>query len=827
MNRFKLMLSKHEKLKDNKYFSSLMTHQGPKSLRIGVFFDGTMNDQSVPDKFTNIFKLSTLYPQTLGSNLTGVTPSCRIYIRGVGTAPNELRAASDTATGWGGEERINGVVYAIVQFLERFKSLFGHHPQTVKFDIFGFSRGAALARNFVNAVLQNFFTSEFTTTYPLTMEIEFLGLFDTVASIGIPGNEKNPGYALHVPLDKIKTKTIHLVAEDELRDDYDLTSILSEPLFHSSRDYFSEKAEEIVCPGVHADIGGGYISGYEHGSSNNQLALYYLNLMRNKAIDCGVPFKIENPYKTDDKIDEYLSYILASYDFIDAPIFRTTCKYYRTLEVTKVAAPKIIKRNKIATKKLILSPVLTSISPSPMILKDIMIENIDLKLHMAKNIKSYLSLEVKAGTNIKLLEILKDKICVMSNEVGLEAGSTSNLHNMNFLDISKHFYSTYVHNSLDSDGIAVLPEVGRLTCTKKGASNSSTYETPIFRRMVFKVGPIKMVEKPPTVGTPEHLCVFNRFRPKESSTVDFTLLSDLQIQSSTQKLIQEAEADKYKPISREIDNLATKYNTRVSVTSKGLVRKLGTNILKTYKNIGVIYGIGLDKKTSLYELFKHSNKDFGWGELRNTSLINVSHLGSIAYKHPQNNNTIFEYNFLIETSDPWDKVDPSFFDMTRSLNGNFYYMELVSVKGEGPPLPDSYYEGNYEMPSMANSFVREKRCYVDSSMMSAALASAGYYSSYFDGEKLYGIPQNFVTNRYILGGQEYLDRKTQEKIEDMYGWLSFLAHGSKFWECVNACSGIGGRGQVRKGTVQTPYSLSQPTIQRNSPKTPPETHKAR
>lgn len=208
MNRFKLMFSKHEKLKDNKYFSRLMTHKGPNSLRIGVFFDGTMNDARTPDKWTNIYKLSKLYPQTLDPSFTKGTPTCRIYVRGVGTSPIELRAALDTATGWGGEERINGVVYAIVKFLEEFNNLYNKYPQTIKFDIFGFSRGAALARNFVNAILQNFFTSEFTRTYPLTMEIEFLGLFDTVASVGVPGNEKNPGYALHVPLEKIKTKTI-------------------------------------------------------------------------------------------------------------------------------------------------------------------------------------------------------------------------------------------------------------------------------------------------------------------------------------------------------------------------------------------------------------------------------------------------------------------------------------------------------------------------------------------------------------------------------------------------------------------------------------------
>lgn len=133
--------------------------------------------------------------------------------------------------------------------------------EKIEFDIFGFSRGAAAARHFANEVLKgehSLLAKALPTGSPLLsrnfnwrlktdVTINFIGLFDTVAAIANPGlfdfsgtNNRNPGVNLKLP-DGCANKVVHLVARDEVRENFALNS-----LGHIDLD----------LPGAHSDLGG-------------------------------------------------------------------------------------------------------------------------------------------------------------------------------------------------------------------------------------------------------------------------------------------------------------------------------------------------------------------------------------------------------------------------------------------------------------------------------------------------------------------------------------------------------------------------------------------
>ena len=111
--------------------------------------------------------------------------------------------------------------------------------------VFGFSRGAALARKFVSRILA---VNE-------DCEVSFLGVFDTVAAMnGI--HRKGEKVSSDVVFengtlnDRVK-RAVHIVALDEDRVPYTPTLINRDPASPS-------RILEVWFPGVHSDIGGGY-----------------------------------------------------------------------------------------------------------------------------------------------------------------------------------------------------------------------------------------------------------------------------------------------------------------------------------------------------------------------------------------------------------------------------------------------------------------------------------------------------------------------------------------------------------------------------------------
>jgi len=127
----------------------------------------------------------------------------------------------------------------------------------IRLSIFGFSRGAAKARAWANMVERRWAAAGLAG---LTIQIDFLGVFDTVASVGLaqsaPGATGHSAWAddgnLIVP-SSVK-RCVHLVSAHEVRGSFPLDSVCQGQNLPAN-------CKEVVYPGVHSDVGGGYPPG--------------------------------------------------------------------------------------------------------------------------------------------------------------------------------------------------------------------------------------------------------------------------------------------------------------------------------------------------------------------------------------------------------------------------------------------------------------------------------------------------------------------------------------------------------------------------------------
>ncbi len=124
----------------------------------------------------------------------------------------------------------------------------------IHLSVFGFSRGATEARVFSNWFVEMCGGS----LCGIPVVFDFLGIFDTVASVGLANSSivadghmewADAKKGLRIP-GEIKS-CLHLVAAHELRRSFPLDSV---QVGRTSLD----KCKEIVYPGVHSDVGGGY-----------------------------------------------------------------------------------------------------------------------------------------------------------------------------------------------------------------------------------------------------------------------------------------------------------------------------------------------------------------------------------------------------------------------------------------------------------------------------------------------------------------------------------------------------------------------------------------
>ncbi|WP_103867173.1 DUF2235 domain-containing protein [Aquimarina sp. I32.4] len=202
-----------------------------------------------------------------------------VYIEGIGTE-NE---GSDSKMGMGMGTGSTGVKAKVKKGCEEVANAIADlgvdDINILYIDTYGFSRGAAAARNFIHEITQRkgavkeiitTGSGEYapvTTTIikyeddygPLgeflkekgvkvkTLVIHFAGLFDTVASLGL--NHDNDTSELKLNAVKKSLKTLQLAADDEHRSNFRLTNINST----------GNRGVEKFLPGVHSDIGGGYV----------------------------------------------------------------------------------------------------------------------------------------------------------------------------------------------------------------------------------------------------------------------------------------------------------------------------------------------------------------------------------------------------------------------------------------------------------------------------------------------------------------------------------------------------------------------------------------
>ena len=170
---------------------------GCKILKIGVFFDGTGNTKG-PDsskgQMSNVAKLSELYRDEEFKNEKGkeITSFMR-YTNGVGTYDsdiidffNPIDRKYDKGGGGGGAKRIYKMIDEVVEILNTnlydLSEPSGYARREI--DVFGFSRGAAMARDFVNTFFEDIGTKD---NY-IDIKFNFIGIYDTVGSFGKPGN---------------------------------------------------------------------------------------------------------------------------------------------------------------------------------------------------------------------------------------------------------------------------------------------------------------------------------------------------------------------------------------------------------------------------------------------------------------------------------------------------------------------------------------------------------------------------------------------------------------------------------------------------------------
>ncbi|HZI10875.1 MAG TPA: DUF2235 domain-containing protein [Myxococcus sp.] len=299
---------------------------------VSFFFDGTGNNLEADvrnNKHSNVARLYRLHQENTAQGIF------RYYLPGIGTL---FRAIGDTGgkmasgTGGGGEDRLD---WAMARLEERFKASKG---AKLNVSMFGFSRGAALARAFAIRIAEECEVGKNGVwlfklngkQYPI--RLYFMGLFDTVASVGVamaanneptrgltmglfgletamknrsgfsnslkniafgdsPGADPGAGSAnghmawgddMRVPA--MVEDCLHMVAAHEIRNSFPVDSVLQGL-------NYPKNCRELVFPGAHSDVGGGYRQGEGARSPGpgTQLSLIALWEMRTQALKAGVP----------------------------------------------------------------------------------------------------------------------------------------------------------------------------------------------------------------------------------------------------------------------------------------------------------------------------------------------------------------------------------------------------------------------------------------------------------------------------------------------------------------------------------------------------------
>lgn len=296
-------------------------------VHVGLFFDGTGNNKQLdydnlpPEKrkHSNVVRLYQAHQDSPSSGYF------RHYIPGVGTPFPEIGDTNRPDGGWPGgsafaEKGEHRIVWGLVQLINSVHryvygapliqpgqdktivnnlagvtnpgaarrlamrtwqgklqaALSGAKPvvEQINVSVFGFSRGAAEARAFCNWLFEVCKQDGGGWTFAgIPIRLSFLGVFDTVASVGLTnlfddgvlrGHQSwaDDNLEIHPAVERC----VHFVAGHEVRACFPLDSVRVKATYPGN-------AKEVMYPGAHSDVGGGYAPG-DLGISPNHRQMF-------------------------------------------------------------------------------------------------------------------------------------------------------------------------------------------------------------------------------------------------------------------------------------------------------------------------------------------------------------------------------------------------------------------------------------------------------------------------------------------------------------------------------------------------------------------------
>ncbi|MCO4865949.1 DUF2235 domain-containing protein [Cupriavidus sp. WGlv3] len=304
-----------------------------REIHVGLFFDGTNNNMVRDLQTKSHSNIVTLFNAHADDQVEGF----RYYMPGVGTKFPEIGENSESGGGKafasGGEARIHWAMLQVFNALHRsllnhdllerhemltlststihglstawrlgdgkmigifsdlqrrlMKAIEGRRPRisAVRLSVFGFSRGAAEARTFCQWIRK----ATGMKVGDATLDLRFLGIFDTVASVGVADSMPIAKGLMDwadgtMDIEKVG-KVVHYVAAHEIRQSFPLSTA------RIGAKAYPPNTKEYIYPGAHSNLGGGYGPGDQGKSVRGRSALLSqiaLNDMYFEACNAGV-----------------------------------------------------------------------------------------------------------------------------------------------------------------------------------------------------------------------------------------------------------------------------------------------------------------------------------------------------------------------------------------------------------------------------------------------------------------------------------------------------------------------------------------------------------
>ena len=286
------------------------------------YFDGTGNNEEIDAPTHEHSNVARLY-RARKADIKALG-HMSFYIPGIGTPFREIGDKGGnwkSSVGLGGQARLD---WAWRMFQEQVAAAAAraNNPvnkiRMIHLAVFGFSRGAALARAFAVKLQQHcdpvgagWVTKQ--GRHPI--RLYFMGLFDTVASVGVPTAARkyqaeaaalfrvtpwlaavpvwvastadgHASWAGDLRIPAMSLRCVHHIAAHEIRNSFPLDTLLEGGRYPSN-------TVEVVYPGVHSNVGGGYRPG-EGGrlsSPFGMLSAIPLQAMYDEAYKAGVPLR--------------------------------------------------------------------------------------------------------------------------------------------------------------------------------------------------------------------------------------------------------------------------------------------------------------------------------------------------------------------------------------------------------------------------------------------------------------------------------------------------------------------------------------------------------